>query len=905
MDSVVKAIKNLQFEQVQVDDIIPHTQMKYSRRTAPFPHVLRHFSPLFSTAVLLLVLLTVPACKNQHPTPPPPPKVTVSPAESTENIPNLPDYPYRPSATRAFDLLHTRLEVSFDWERSQMPAEARLRLSPWFYPRNTLELDARGMVIDRVARFDGGTLKDLPYRYDDQKLRIDLDRSYSRQETLEVFVKYTARPELIDSLMPPGAWRDKGLYFINPGGEVADKPRQIWTQGETHGSSAWFPTFEHANERCTQEIYLTVADSFVTLSNGILVNSTDAGAGKRTDYWRMSLPHAPYLFAMAVGKFSVVKDEWRGREVSYYVEPEYEPYARLIFGKTPAMLEYFSNLLGVEYPWEKYSQIVVRDFVSGAMENTSATIHMGALQHDARQHLDNTYEDFISHELFHQWFGDLVTCESWANLTLNEGFATYGEFLWLEHDAGPDEAMRHLLGDRLSYMYEAQRKQVPLIRYYHASADAMFDGHSYQKGGQVLHMLRKVVGDEAFFASLKHYLSRHAYTDVEVHELRLAFEEVVGEDMHWFFNQWFLQGGHPVLRLKRTWRNGQYRLHVTQEQDFDVYPLFRFPVRCEMVLPSGNQEMTLWMETHDTTFVIDAPVEPTCFIFNSDAALLAAIESDNNPESAWLAQLSSGRHYGQISPAMNALTGAPGGDALCTALIEASRKPHFGTRGKAIQTLLAYSGPGLDRVVAAVTERLTDETADVRRTAVGFFSDRFEKVQEIISPAARTQLTAELSRLCGDSSYAVQASALQTLYMYDTLQGRATAGNYLAAPSASLVGTLAKILREEQSPRYLAFVEAQYDTQKKAQGRASVLTNLDVYLGGRSGNERDRGLKLLMRIAESDPAFYPRYVAGKYLAESFADEPEVRTFITRRAQEESVGWMRQFYEKALQGKPEE
>ena len=168
---------------------------------------------------------------------------------------------------------------------------------------------------------------------------------------------------------------------------------------------------------------------------------------------------------MAIGEFAIVKDKWRGIDVSYYVEPKFEKYARMVFGNTPEMIEFFSQKFGVDYPWKKYSQVVVRDFVSGAMENTTATVHMEALQHDHRYHLDETEEDYISHELSHHWFGDYVTCESWANLPLNESFATYAEVLWREYKYGIDEAEHHLSGDFSSYFAESQTKREPLIRF--------------------------------------------------------------------------------------------------------------------------------------------------------------------------------------------------------------------------------------------------------------------------------------------------------------------------------------------------------------------------------------------------------------------------------------------------------
>jgi aminopeptidase N len=436
---------------------------------------------------------------------------------------------YQAAESRINDLLHTKLDVSFDWSKQYLYGKATITAKPYFYPTSKLILDARGMEIKEVSLLETiinseSSVKDkkkapvaetkttskkpLTYTYTDELLTIDLGKEYKNTEEYTIYIEYTAKPnELKKKGGSAAITDDKGLYFINPEGKEKNKPMEIWTQGETQSSSVWYPTIDHPNERQTQEIYMTVDKKYTTLSNGELIFSTDNGDGTRTDYWKAELPFAPYLSMMAVGEFAVVKDNpWRGKEVNYYVEKEFEPYAKAIFGNTAEMLEFYSNKLGVEYPWNKYSQVVVRDYVSGAMENVSATLHGEFMNTTDRELLDGDHEDVIAHELFHQWFGDLVTCESWSNLPLNESFATYGEYLWIEHKYGLDAADLHSAQSRSGYLAESARKQVSLIRFQYDDKEDMFDGHSYNKGGQVLHMLRKYVGDDAFFASLKLYL---------------------------------------------------------------------------------------------------------------------------------------------------------------------------------------------------------------------------------------------------------------------------------------------------------------------------------------------------------------------------------------------------------------
>ncbi|MGA0232728.1 MAG: M1 family metallopeptidase, partial [Saprospiraceae bacterium] len=359
--------------------------------------------------------------------------VVSAPIYKEVEVPN--DLPvYRASATRKHDLLHTKLELSFDWEKQYVNGKAELTLRPFFYPTDQLVLDAKVFDIHSVT-MDGNMLE---YDYDLQKLSINLGRKFTRDEKYTIQIDYTAKPNEGPSGGSAAITSDKGLFFINPLADNPNKPRQIWTQGETENSSRWFPTIDKPNERCSQEIYVTVDASFSTLSNGILVNSTPNPDGTRTDYWKQDAPHAPYLFMLGIGEYAVVKEEWNGKPLMYYVEQEFEDDAKAIFNHTPEMLSFFSEKLNYNYPWDKYAQIVCRDYVSGAMENTGAVVFGEFVQKTTRELLDSNNDDIVAHELIHHWFGDLVTCESWSNLSLNEGFATYGEYMWREYKYGHD-----------------------------------------------------------------------------------------------------------------------------------------------------------------------------------------------------------------------------------------------------------------------------------------------------------------------------------------------------------------------------------------------------------------------------------------------------------------------------------
>lgn len=591
------------------------------------------FLGLFS--ILSLALLNAGCGKRQNPTPQlASGNAFVIPSDSVREVFKSKPIPfwaakkfsYKPAKTRHWDLLHTKLELSFDWPKKEMYGVATLQLVPYFYPQKTLVLDAKFLEINSLVSKKGDKILASRFHSDTNQIRIDFDKTWTKGEKLTVQIQYTARPDQ----RPEGGGRavksNKGLFFINPTGTEEGKPRQLWTQGEPESASAWFPTIDSPNERCTQEMHITVEKSQKTLSNGVLLYSKDAGSGLRTDVWEMTQSHSPYLFMMAIGDFAVIKDKWRKIPLQYWVEPKYQDVAKSIFGQTPRMMEYFSNKLGVDYPWPKYDQVVVRDFVSGAMENTTASVFMEALQSTKKELVDHDWDDIIAHELFHQWFGDLVTLESWANLPLNESFANYSQYLWDEYKNGEDDADLQSLKEKQAYFFEANRKREPLVRFYHHQPDDMFDSHSYAKGGRILHMLRKWLGNEAFFEGLKLYLTKHAYQSTEMHQLRLAFEEVSGQDLNWFFNQWFYSAGHPELEVRYSVQNDQLVLLVSQNQDTLYSPVYYLPVKVEIWSGGDCEVKTLEIRKTAEKFTIPLKGPFQTLIWDSDHQFLGELD---------------------------------------------------------------------------------------------------------------------------------------------------------------------------------------------------------------------------------------------------------------------------------------
>ncbi|GAA4784280.1 M1 family metallopeptidase [Olivibacter ginsenosidimutans] len=562
--------------------------------------------------------------------------VDIPPVTIYANAPGVPVY--QESYPIKIALKHTKLDLRFDWEKSWVFGEATLTVQPYFYPQDSVVLDANGFDVQEVARLTSNGKSRLHYTYNGKKLAIALDKSYTKDESCELFIRYIAKPNELQVGEDIASIDDRGLYFIQPNSEIGI-PRQLWSQGETECNSNWFPTVNNTMVKMTQEVSLTVPDSMVTLSNGLMKTSRKNGDGTRTDTWLQDKPHSPYLTMIAAGVFQVTKDEWQGKEVSYYMEPAFAPYARKIFGNTPEMLSFFSQKLGVTYPWDKYAQIVVRNFVSGAMENTTATVFFDRMNLTPAAYKDETYEDIIAHELFHHWFGDLVTAESWSNLPLNESFATYGEYLWITHKYGQEAADMHALNDILTYFDKDTNATLDVIRFDYANREQLFDAVSYQKGGRILHMLRKTVGDEAFFAALQWYLKQHAYQSVEIHDLRLAFEKVTGQDLNWFFNQWFLASGNPDLHIESQYEDStkQVVVNLTQQQDLTKYPLYRLPMAVDLYVQGKVIRKQITLTKQQETFRFPLAEAPQLVDVDADKYLLARKE-EQKTLSEWIFQ---------------------------------------------------------------------------------------------------------------------------------------------------------------------------------------------------------------------------------------------------------------------------
>ena len=778
---------------------------------------------------------------------------------------------YNASATRVNDLIHTRLDVRFDWQNQYLHGEALLKLKPYFYPTDSLTLDAKGFDLKQVSLVKNNQYVPLEYDYSDTMLiRISLDKKYTRDEEYEVFIRYTAKPNELPEGGSVAITSDKGLYFINPYGEESAKPKQIWTQGETEASSCWFPTIDKPNERTSQELYVTVDNKYETLSNGRLESSVRNADGTRTDYWVQDIPHAPYLFMMAVGEFSVVKDSWRGLDVDYYVEPEYEKYARKIFGNTPEMIEFYSNLLGVQYPWDKYSQVVVRDFVSGAMENTSAVIHFEGLQQTSREMLDGDYEDIIAHELIHHWFGDLVTCESWANIPLNEAFATYGEVLWEDYKYGPDAGGLKLRQDLESYLDEAEVKQVDLIRFDYDHRDDMFDSHSYSKGSRVLHMLRNMIGDEAFFHSLNLYLTRYAHRPVEIHEVRLSFEEVTGQDLNWFFNQWFFDKGHPILEVEPIMEEGGVNLKLRQTHSADGDLVYHIPLKVDFYYGDEVERKSIVFDEEEEEFFFETNRQPD--LVNVDAQKMLLCEKINyQPTSAFIHQYNYAPLYlDRYEAVEHCAIEQEDNSAAYKVVVDALDDPFWDLRRLAVSEIdldLDYYGVVKEKLLDMAEN---DEHALVRAEALDKLRDEEDE-----------QYRAAFEKGMTDSSYTVIGTALKGLADIDPQAAMGKASMLESEENHEIKGAIASTYANHGDEQYQTFFESKLDNE----GGISLYYMLYYYGNFLSRMDKPVVMKGIRSLKEHSLDTDPFWVAygGRGALTRIVDAYEVRKEMAQNA----------------------
>ena len=665
------------------------------------------------------------------------------------------DEPY--ARSRDYDLQHSKIALRFDLEQKKVLGEVTHSLSILRDGTTRIVFDSAGLTIQKV------TINKTAAKFETaaEKLSIPLAAEAKAGDKFEITIRYEGKPT-------------KGMYFILPDKDYPDRPSQIWTQGESEDTRYYLPTYDYPNDRLTTETLLTVPASWITVSNGKLISVSDAGQGLKTWYWKESVPSSTYLITVVAGEFDEVKDTWHGIPVTYYAPKGRGDRLPINYGRTPAMMELFSKKFGVDYPWEKYAQVMVDDFVAGGMENSSATTNnSSSLVHPklAPEYFTGE-DDLISHELGHQWFGDLVTCKDWGNVWLNEGFATFLETIWTEAHFGKDQADYERWNNAKEWIESNNLWNKPIVR--HDFDDSSeFDENAYNKGGWVLYMLRHQMGEEAFYRGIKHYLEVNRGKNVVTADLGKAIEEASHTNVDQFFSQWLYGAGAPKFDLSYTHDGEKHQvvLNVKQTQKVEGrVGLFRVPVEVEITTGSGPKLYNVTVVKEKQTFSLPAESAPLMVLFDKGGHILKSADF-HKEKKEWLYQLKNAAEVADRADAVTALGKLKNDEEVVAALGETLRNDKaWGVRATAADTLGKLDGASATKLLLAAVD--SNDKPWVRSrvvSALGNFKD---------DAAVAAKLNAIAQQ---DDSYRARAAALQAL-------GRLKGPNVLVTLDAAVGG---------------------------------------------------------------------------------------------------------------------
>jgi len=651
--------------------------------------------------------------------------------------------------SRKIDVKHLDIDLRFDWDKEQAIGSTVVTFAP-FSDTDTFQLDAALMTIESVTLVGGGALK---YTYDgkadNDNLDVTLDRVYKGGEDVSVKVVYkTNYVNTSDSEGILGGF-GRGLRFIKPTADNPSKPRQIWSQGESEFNRYWFPSYDSPNDFRTTELRATVVKPFFVVSNGKLMETRENADNTRTFYWKMDQPYTNYLTSIVVAETTPVVQDFDGIPVYNYGYVNETKEVAATVKNLPANMKYFSELLGIKYPYPKYSQAFVEDF-GGGMENISATTMIEEMIHDERELLDTDSEPLQSHELAHQWFGNYVTCRDWGQIWLNESFATYLEAMWIEKLKGHEEFLYNdIRGNQNTVLGSwAEGNRRPIVTKYFPNKDSMFDNYAYPGGASVLHMLRKHLGDKLFAASLKKYLTDNAHQPVSTEELRIAIEEASGQSMDWFFDQWLYRMGHPVFEVTQAYdaASKKLTLNVKQTQKIDVtneFPQTEF-FQSYVDVNIDNKVTRVWMKPQaENVFTFDAATKPKLVHWDYEGTLLKEMKFDKSTDDL-LYQMANDKDLIGRRWAMNELeakaANAGEKERIVAALITSAEKdPNWRVRRAALSVIANIYSPdppaGQDRpafkldanVEAAVIRLTKDKESPIRADAVELLGETQDK----------------------------------------------------------------------------------------------------------------------------------------------------------------------------------
>ena len=649
---------------------------------------------------------------------------------------------------RSYDVVHYTLDIAINGGEQTCTGDVTIRLVPLRPQLDQIILDAGPMTISDV-RIGASRVS---FTHSGDTLSIETGKPYELQDTLSVSISYSVKSP------------EKGMYFVSPDSSYPYNRFQVWTQGEGEYNHYWFPCYDYPNDRATSEMIVTVDEGMTAISNGELISvKKDKENHTSTYHWFEHVPHVSYLISLVVGEYVELKDSLGNLPLRYYVYPSQRENASRSFEKTAKAIEFFSSKIRCSYPWEKYSQTVISDFMYSGEENVSATTLTDNTIHDVRAHIDHTSDGLVVHELAHQWFGDYITCNDWSHAWLNEGFATFFENLFVEYDRGHDDAAHELANDQTTIVnVDAGDRRRPMVCNRYTNPMELFDSRIYGKGAIVLSMLRDYLGDELFWKSIRSYAEKYSNSCVETNDFKRTIEEATGYNLYWFFDQWVYHAGYPEFEISSRWDRVSMKEHLTVRQTQKIESLtglFKVPVDIELWV-NGNPELYhVIIETADTAFTFPAYQQPQLVLFDKGSRILKKVRFEK-PADEWIFQL---QHATDVVDRLEAIEGLRWSkyDASVTRALSATA---FGDRYWAVRQDAVWM------------------LGEIRQSAIGdsliiLYGDRDSRVRKAAVSALGNFSGDPVIRLLQhafekDSSYAVQAEALRSLVKVDSVNAR-------------------------------------------------------------------------------------------------------------------------------------
>ncbi|MEM3857536.1 MAG: M1 family aminopeptidase, partial [Thermoprotei archaeon] len=606
-------------------------------------------------------------------------------------------------------LKHVKMDGELNYKEKTLDASATLDLELIDPSAHNLALDAVNFSIRSV------TLNGRPaeHFYDGRRIVVAVPESLrKRGAAIKISVDYSVKdPKL-------------GLKFVSPDENHPEKPYQAWTQGESEGNRYWLPLYDHPSQKCTSEISLTVPAGHSVESNGILLERKEAD-GKVTFHYKMDQPHSTYLIAFCAGEFDTKTDSFDGIPLIYNVPKGRGSDIDRSFSKTPDMMKFFGEHTGVRYPYKKYAQTCMVDF-GGGMENISATTHTERTLHDEIAHLDFSSDGLVSHELAHQWFGDLITCKDWAHIWLNESFATFYQCLYFRHDRGVDEFYYELVENLDTYLEESKKRYIrPISTKLYSQPDEVFDRHSYEKGSLVLNSLMNYLGEEDYRRGITAYLNRYAFQCVETDDLRKELENASGKNLEWFFDQWIYGAGHPELHVSNSYDDSSKSLIIRFEQRQQDLPPFKLPVEIEVSAGGKTWNYKFTVEGRSNQLSIPLQARPDRVCIDPYMSIVGVLDLEEDEKSR-LERVSADPHLYCRVLAARALSKQPSTKAIETLTKVLLSDAHWGVCSEAAKALgkigskeafealrkgVEHGHPKVRRAVAAALGEFTSEDA--------------------------------------------------------------------------------------------------------------------------------------------------------------------------------------------------